>query len=82
MSQPKSFEDKKCPDHVCFLNKSIYGLKQSPRQWNFKFNECMMSLKFTRSKYDTCLYLKRKNKDCLFVLLYVDDILLMSNSKL
>ncbi|CAM8954218.1 unnamed protein product [Rhodiola kirilowii] len=81
MSQPKGFEDKKCPDHVCFLNKSIYGLKQSPRQWNLKFNECMMSLKFTRSKYDTCLYLKRKNKDCLFVLLYVDDILLMSNSK-
>ncbi|CAM8887559.1 unnamed protein product [Rhodiola kirilowii] len=68
------------PDYVCLLRKSIYGLKQSPRQWNIKFNECMISLGFARSKYDTCLYLKKpKFGLILYLLLYVDDILIMSN---
>ncbi|CAM8998933.1 unnamed protein product [Rhodiola kirilowii] len=82
MSQAIGYVDHKLPDHVCLLRKSIYGLKQSPRQWNIKFNECMMSLGFARSKYDTCLYLKRpKSGLILYLLLYVDDILIMSNSE-
>ncbi|CAM8931555.1 unnamed protein product [Rhodiola kirilowii] len=82
MSQAIGYVDHKLPNHVCLLRKSIYGLKQSPRQWNIKFNECMMSLGFARSKYDTCLYLKRpKSGLILYLLLYVDDILIMSNSE-
>lgn len=34
MRQPEGFVDKKNPDHVCLLKKSLYGLKQSPRMWN------------------------------------------------
>ncbi|CAM8877223.1 unnamed protein product [Rhodiola kirilowii] len=59
MSQPIGYVDHRMPDHACLLRESIYGLKQSPRQWNIKFNGCMISLGFARSKYDTCLYLKR-----------------------
>ncbi|CAM8986467.1 unnamed protein product [Rhodiola kirilowii] len=82
MSQPVGFEDSSKPNYVCLLKKSIYCLKQSPRQWNIKFNECMLSLGFIRSKYDTCLYLKRpKSGLCLYLLLYVDDILIMSNAE-
>ncbi|CAM8943782.1 unnamed protein product [Rhodiola kirilowii] len=82
MSQPIGFIDKKHPDYVCFLKKSIYGLKQSPRQWNKKYDACMISLHFTRSKYDTCLYFKNVNaKFPLYVLLYVDDILMISGDK-
>ncbi|CAM8908670.1 unnamed protein product [Rhodiola kirilowii] len=82
MSQPVGFEDSSKPNHVCLLKKSNYGLKQSPRQWNIKFNECMLSLGFIRSKFDTCLYLKRpKSGMCLYLLLYVDDILIMSNAE-
>ncbi|CAM8900789.1 unnamed protein product [Rhodiola kirilowii] len=82
MSQPIGFIDQKHPDYVCFLKKSIYGLKQSPRQWNKKFDACMISLHFTRSKYDTCLYFKNVNaKFPLYVLLYVDDILMISGEK-
>ncbi|CAM8930884.1 unnamed protein product [Rhodiola kirilowii] len=81
MCQPEGFVDKTKPNHACLLRKSIYGLKQSSRQWNKKFNCCMLDLGFVRSKYDTCLYLKRvKNNAPLFVLLYVDDLLLISSS--
>ncbi|CAM8953087.1 unnamed protein product [Rhodiola kirilowii] len=81
MSQPEGFIDKNKSDHVCLLKKSIYGLKQSPRQWNKKFDSCMINLGFIRSKYDTCLYLKRvKHEISLYVLLYVDDLLIISAS--
>ncbi|CAM8880287.1 unnamed protein product [Rhodiola kirilowii] len=81
MCQPEGFVDKTKLDHVCLLRKSIYGLKQSPRQWNKKFDSCMLDLGFIRSNYDTRLYLKRvKNNAPLFVLLYVDDLLLINSS--
>ncbi|CAM8934440.1 unnamed protein product [Rhodiola kirilowii] len=59
MSQPKVFIDNKHPDFVCHLQKSIYGLKQSPRQWNKKFDYCMTGLHFVRSKYAL-------NSHCMF----------------
>ncbi|CAM8999623.1 unnamed protein product [Rhodiola kirilowii] len=81
VKQPIGFINKNCPNHVCLLQKSIYGLKQSPRQWNKKFDSCMISLGFFRRKYNTCLYLKNVDSKCpVFVLLYVDDLLLISSS--
>ncbi|CAM8972365.1 unnamed protein product [Rhodiola kirilowii] len=82
ISQPPGFIDKDHPDHICLLMKSIYDLKQSPRQWNIKFNSCMLVLGFMRSKFDACLYLKRPKPELnVYLLLCVDDILIMSNSK-
>ncbi|CAM8978016.1 unnamed protein product [Rhodiola kirilowii] len=81
MKQPIGFIDKQKPEHVCFLNKSIYGLKQSPRQWNRKSDSCMLSLGFIKSLYDSCLYLKDvKSATLLYVVLYVDDLLLICPS--
>lgn len=78
MSQPKGFEDKAKPDFVCFLKKSLYGLKQSPRQWYKRFDSFVKSIGFKRSDFDHCLYFQHKNKDeCVFLLLYVDDMLLI-----
>lgn len=55
MRQPKGFINKNKLDHACLLNKSMYGLKQSPRQLNIKFDKCMKTIGFNRSKYDTYL---------------------------
>ncbi len=81
MRQPKGFIDKTKPEHVCLLKKSLYGLKQSPRQWNIKFDSCMKKLGFCLSDYDACLYFKYVNSPHpLFVLLYVDDMLIICKS--
>ncbi|CAH9103829.1 unnamed protein product [Cuscuta epithymum] len=83
MSQPPGFINKEFPEHVCLLKKSIYGLKQSPRQWNLKFDSCMSELGFLRSKYDTCLYYKHVGtENVVYILLYVDDILLIGPCKM
>ena len=67
---------------VCKLNKSIYGLKQSPRQWNKRFDEFMACTKFKRSKFDNCVYFKiASHHNFVILLLYVDDILIASNNK-
>lgn len=65
---------------VCKLNKSIYGLKNSPKCWNTKFDSLMMNEGFTRSQNDFCLYLKVLNIDKLYVLLYVDDLLILGTN--
>nr|KYP46595.1 Retrovirus-related Pol polyprotein from transposon TNT 1-94 [Cajanus cajan] len=82
MSQPEGFEVKGKVDYVCKLTKSLYGLKQSPKQWNRRFDEFMEHVKFIESHYDNCVYFKFL-KQGLFVVLffYVYDILLVSNNK-
>ena len=62
---------------ACLLNKSLYGLKQSPRQWYLKFDEFMITHGYSRSKYDSCVYSKALTSgNFIYLLLYVDDMLL------
>ncbi|KAL0417179.1 UNVERIFIED_CONTAM: Retrovirus-related Pol polyprotein from transposon TNT 1-94 [Sesamum latifolium] len=67
MEQPYGFVDNKNPDFVCLLKKSLYGLKQSPRQWNKKFDNFMKTLRFHKSAYDPCLYFKTVNNAPCFL---------------
>ena len=82
MSQPEGFMKKGAEQQVCLLKKSLYGLKQSPRQWYKKFDEFMMQQGFQRSKFDSCVYFTAiKNKSLMYFLIYVDDMLIASNDK-
>lgn len=82
MEQPEGYEDKDYPEKVCLLKRSLYGLRQSPRQWNTRFDEFIVSQGFVRSEYDICVYYKEYEEDSyVYLLLYVDDILLASKSK-
>ncbi|CAH9087361.1 unnamed protein product [Cuscuta epithymum] len=57
-AQLEGFVELNKSDYVCLLQKSLYGLKQSPGQWNIKFVRCMKSMKFVKSSCDHCLYYK------------------------
>ncbi|PKU78985.1 Retrovirus-related Pol polyprotein from transposon TNT 1-94 [Dendrobium catenatum] len=80
MKQPRGFEDSNHPNHVCKLHKSIYGLRQSPRQWFHKLTSFLQTLGFGFSRADPSLLIFHKNNIHLFVLIYVDDILITGNN--
>ena len=58
MKQPPGYVQKWKEHLVCKLNKSLYGLKQSPRCWNKAFREYMDSINFTQSTADPCIFIK------------------------
>nr|GEY27635.1 zinc finger, CCHC-type [Tanacetum cinerariifolium] len=67
---------------VCLLNKSLYGLKHSPRKWYKRFDEYMLSNGFKCSSYDSCVYYRSYALDeYIYLLLYVDDMLIACKSK-
>ena len=58
----------------------MYGFKQSPLQWYKKFDNFAIGIGFVRSKYDICFYFMLADTP-IYLLLYVDDILLIIKSK-
>jgi hypothetical protein len=78
--QPAGFVDSSRPDHVCRLNKSLYGLKQAPRAWYSRFATHILSLGFVSAKSDTSLFICQHGHDTIYLLLYVDDIVLTASS--
>eukprot|EP00253_Pinus_taeda_P036539 PITA_36539 len=66
---------------VCKLKKSLYGLKQSQRMWYHKFDTFIRGIGFTRSKADHCVYFKLIGDHLIYLVLYVDDMLLVGNEK-
>ncbi|MCO5581729.1 hypothetical protein L7F22_035618 [Adiantum nelumboides] len=82
MSQPDGgYTSLQHLDYVCRLLKALYGLKQSPRQWYLCFHQCMISLSYTRFQSDANVYSRHSTNVLLFLAIYVDDILILSNSQ-
>ncbi|GMP77212.1 hypothetical protein CsSME_00033565 [Camellia sinensis var. sinensis] len=79
MMQPDGFQIQDNEDKVYKLKKSLYGLKQSSRQWYLKFHQAILEIGYVVSPLDHCVYIW-KNDDKLAILsLYVGDILLAGN---
>jgi hypothetical protein len=77
MEQLEGFVQNRNKKFVCSLQKSLYGLRQSPRKWYKKFESFMVRQNYTRSEYDHCVYFKKLNNGIFIILLlYVDDTLL------
>ncbi|KAG8492333.1 hypothetical protein CXB51_009816 [Gossypium anomalum] len=82
MTQPDGFKVAGKENWVCKLTKSLYGLKQSPRQWYKRFDQFMKGQRYTRSKFDHCVYFQKLQEGTfIYLLLYVDDMLIASKSK-
>ena len=84
VEQAKGFEkfDQNGEKLVYKLNKSLYGLKQSGRNWNQTLNNYLMSLGFHQSQNDPCLYIKTSDKGMVILLTFVDDMLLVSSNQI
>ncbi|GJZ27543.1 retrotransposon protein, putative, ty1-copia subclass [Tanacetum coccineum] len=67
-------------DRVCKLKRSIYGLKQASKQWNKRFDDEIKKFSFTQNCDEPCVYLKANESNVTFLILYVDDILIMGNN--
>ncbi|TPX52840.1 DNA-directed DNA polymerase [Powellomyces hirtus] len=82
MEQPEGFAIAGQEHLVCRLCRNLYGLKQSPRNWNQLHNAQVKQLGFVQSNADHCIYTLHAQdpKSALYLLLYVDDIILASKS--
>jgi hypothetical protein len=78
--QPTGFTDLAHPDLVCRLHKSLYGLKQAPWAWYTRFATYLTTMGFIEAKSDTSLFIFRRGSDTVYLLLYVDDIILTASS--
>ena len=75
MQQPPGFTHPDKPHHVCRLRKSIYGLKQAPRAWYQTLRKFLCSYGFVNSKSDSSLFIMQSHGTILYILVYVDDII-------
>ncbi|CAI7807949.1 unnamed protein product, partial [Closterium sp. NIES-54] len=78
MLQPEGLDDGSVK--VCRLKKAIYGLKQAPRAWYHKLEETLLAGGFKKSECDHSLFLLQEKEQFLMLLVYVDNILLFSES--
>lgn len=70
------------PDHICRLNKVIYGLKQAPRAWYIELKSFLLQLGFKNSVADTALFVLHHNDTLVYLLVYVDDIIVTGNNSM
>ena len=79
MTQPEGFVQPKNSGKVCKLQRSIYGLKQASRSWNLRFDELVKGFGFVKNEDEPCVYNKISGSAIVFLVLYVEDILLIGN---
>ncbi|KAH9113686.1 hypothetical protein LEN26_013109 [Aphanomyces euteiches] len=81
MHQPPGFIEPNNEKLVCRLNRSIYGLKQSSREWNIALDKYFRSKSFTPLLSDPCIYVLHTPQGLSLVGVYVDDLILLSQSR-
>lgn len=77
MRQPPGYAVAGKEEFVCRLNKSLYGLKQAARVWNETVKTLLRKLGFQQSESDACLFMMKLNSEWIYLLIYVDDMLVV-----
>jgi hypothetical protein len=81
MEKPQGFIQEGKYHLICKLKKSLYGLKQSPRARYQRIYSFFVKEEFVRSEADHSLYVLQAKDFLLVVILYVDDFIILSNTK-
>ena len=79
MMQLEGFIAKNQEDMIYKLKRSIYGLKQASRSWNIRFDQAIKSFGFEQNLDEPCVYKRYRDKVIMFLIIYVNDILLIGN---
>ncbi|PNF40752.1 hypothetical protein B7P43_G18365, partial [Cryptotermes secundus] len=79
MSPPKNCYLPK--DKTCRLNKSIYGLKKAHKNWYKRFDSFMKDNLFEKPKSDYCLHIKAEQNERIYILIFVDDLIITGSSE-
>ncbi len=78
--QPEGFTTPVKEKWVCRLHKGLYGLKQSSRLWNIKFDAFITKYGLTSTTADPCVYTRSSDNEFIILGIWVDDGLLCTNS--
>ena len=60
--------------------KAIYGLCQAPRAWYNELRTFILATGFSASRCDTSLFIRTSSSDTLYLLVYVDDIIITGSN--
>ena len=82
VNPPKGFGevDESGGKLVWKLLKSLYGLKQSGRNWHNHLRQFLFEKKFVQSDADPCIFIYKHSPDLVIMLVWVDDIVLVVNN--
>jgi Reverse transcriptase (RNA-dependent DNA polymerase) len=80
MDQPPGFTDSVHPSNVCKLKKALYSLKQVPRAWFQKLKQFLLSNDFIFSQSYHSLFIYSSPQNVIYILVYVDDIIVIENN--
>ncbi len=61
MEQPHGYVQPGKEHLVCKLQRSLYGLNQSPRCWNTALRDSLKQIGFSQSKVDPCAFIKKNH---------------------
>ena len=75
-----SVVDSQHPGYLCKLDKSLYGLKQAPCIWFSRLSSKLLQLDFTLSEADVSLFIFKKTGIRMYIIVYVDDIIIINSS--
>ena len=82
MEQPEGFVLLGNENKVCKLIKSVYGLKQAPKQWHEKFDSVILEFGFEHNSADKCIYSKFTENYGVIICLYINDMLIIGTNML
>ena len=82
MEQAEGFEVQREKGRLVYkLNKSLYGLKQSGRNWNSLLNSYLQANKFAQNPTDHCVYVRQVDKDIVIIVVWVDDLIIAASDE-
>lgn len=79
INPPEGYQEKE--GVVYKLEKSLYGLKQSGRNWNRVLHECLTDNGFTQNQADHCVYSQESKEGKVIIIIWVDDLIITASDE-